>query len=355
MSIPHLLRALTVTVLAAFVASGCEDEVTGIDDSLAEGEISFDASDPADFTYLTFAEGGSVVSVSDPQTSMEWDIAFRRFSVKLNGGVAGPGTVAGFNVENHADADSADVVDFTSAEADAAWEAVTVDDIAGATFIEDGLVEDDSGPWFRFDPIGNTLVANSGAAWKMREADGGFALFRVSDMTLAGDLLGDITLEYRRQDAGGSLGALSSVTVAFPPGPPNPAFIDLESASSVTPMGGCEWDLSVTPFYTIDFNTACDAGTFPLDAGEDFAAMTQADDAPDYGGFLSVISGAIPSTVDDASAVFWYNIEGNNFLWPTYNVFLLRVGSAVYKVQVTDYYDATQQSGFPTLRFKRLQ
>ena len=59
--------------------------------------------------------------------------------------------------------------------------------------------------------------------------------------------------------------------------------------------------------------------------------------------------------VDDASGVFWYNIEGNNRLWPTFNVFLVEIGTAVYKVQVTDYYSATGASGFPTVRFEQLR
>ena len=105
----------------------------------------------------------------------------------------------------------------------------------------------------------------------------------------------------------------------------------------------------------IEFNDACGAGTFPLDPAEDFNALTSADDAPEYGGFLSTISGAFPGTIDDAGGVFRYNIEGNQRMWPTHNVFLVRAGSSVYKVQVVDYYSATGDSGFPTLRFEQIQ
>ena len=68
-----------------------------------------------------------------------------------------------------------------------------------------------------------------------------------------------------------------------------------------------------------------------------------------------MISGAFPSTVDDASGVFWYNIRENSRMWPTYNVFLVRVDDQVYKVQITNYYDAAGASGHPTVRFLRLR
>jgi hypothetical protein len=350
----HLARSFATVAAVALAVAACEDEATGPGTDVVEGTLTIDATDPAAFTYVTFADGGSEVSVPDPATATDWVLAFRRFSVKLNGGVAGPGDVAAANLMNNAGADSATVVNFTTADADEAWEAVTVDDIAGATFVEDGIVEDDSGPWFRYDPMAGTLVANTGAAWKLKEADGGYALFRVSSMDVPASTMTAITVQFRRQESGADLGTIDSVAVTFPAGPPAPVFIDLETAAEVTPSG-CNWDLSVSPVFVIAFNDACSAGTFPLDASEDFTMVTTADDAPEYGGFLSVISGAFPSTVDDASGVFWYDIESNNYLWPTYNVFLVRVGTSVYKVQVTDYYNSSAESGHPTLRFELLQ
>lgn len=354
MSLKRSSLFVSAITLAALAATGCESEVTSPVDDVVDGEFLVDASDPANFTYLTFDDGGGEVTVTDPQNSDAWVLAFRRFSVKLNGGVAGSRGVGGFNLENNADADSAAVVNFTRDDADAAWDAVTADDALGVTFVEDDLVEDESGPWFRYDPIAMTLVANTGAAWKVQEADGGFAVFRVSDMAIAGELLGSIQLEYRRHDAGGTLGTTQQVDVTFPPGPPAPVFIDLETGTTVTPAD-CNWDISVAPYFVIDFNANCAGGTFPLDATEDFTAITNADDAPKYAGFLSVISGAIPSTIGGPGGVFWYGLEGNNRLWPTFNVFLIEVGDAVYKFQVLDFYNASGVSGYPTVRFELLR
>lgn len=345
-----LFRAAALAALP-FTLAACEDEIVDPADQFIEGQETIDASSPVTFAYFTFADGGSLVSVTDPSTSTDWDMAFRRFGVKLNGGVAGPGSVAGANLGNNAAATDTDVVQFTPADAEAAFAAVTETDINGVTFVEDGLVPDDSGPWFRFDFISGNLVANPGAAWKVQEADGGFSVFRVSELVMNGQAAQSVTIEYRHQDAGGSLGAVETVQVDVTMGP---GFVDLASGTTVSPAA-CDWDLSVAPSFMIEFNDACSAGTFPLDPAEDFTAMTTADDAPEYGGFLSTISGAFPGTIDDATGVFWYNIEGNQRLWPTHNVFLVRVDDSVYKVQVVDYYSATGDSGHPTVRFEQIR
>jgi hypothetical protein len=349
---PHRRAVLgTFLVLATLAAAACEDEVVGPGDEFTEGELTLEATSNSTFTYMTFAGEGSVVSLTDPQTSTEWAIAFRRYSAKLNGGVAGPGDVAGANLANNAGSTAEQVVAFTEADGLAAFEAVTAADISGVTFVEDGLAEDMGGSWFRFDPMAGTLVANPGAAWKVREADGGYALFRISELVMAGLAPSSITVEYRHQDSGGTLGSIGTVEVDLTGGS---GYVDLGTGSVVTD-NACDWDLVLTPMFVIAFNDGCDAGTFPLDATEDFTTITNADDAPEYGGFLSVLSGAFPSTIDDAGGIFWYDIEGNNRLWPTYNVFLVRVGADVYKVQVVDYYSATGEAGHPTVRFEQIQ
>jgi len=65
-------------------------------------------------------------------------MAFRRFTVRLNGGVAGPGSVAGFNLGNHADLTDEEIAGLTAEEGHGAFRAVTDDDIpASSSFTED--------------------------------------------------------------------------------------------------------------------------------------------------------------------------------------------------------------------------
>lgn len=350
---PRAAALLTAIALPVLALAACEAEVTAPLDEEVEGEVTLDATSAGAWAYLSFEDGGRVIVPSDPSTSTEWHIAFRRYAAKLNGGVAGPGAVEGYNIANHAGATADEVLAFTLADADAAWEAVTSADVATADFREDELIEDTGGSWFRFDAVSNTLVANSAAAWKVDEVGTGFAVFRVSDLNLTPapdyDPL-SLTIQYRHQPAGGVLGAIGGVTVDLTGGD---AYVDLATGSAVVPSG-CNWDLRIDPELAIEVNDACGAGTFPLDVSEDFTTVTTASGAPTYGGFLAVLSGAFPTTVGDATGLFWYNLDGSNRLFPTYNVFLVRAGTDVYKVQVLDYYSATGASGHPTLRFQRL-
>ena len=344
------LRPLFAAALLLTVGA-CEDEVTAPEEELTEGEITLDASSPTEYVYLSL-ETGAVVSVSDPYASDDWDIAFRRYAAKLNGGVAGGGDVAGYNVANSAGATGPEVAAFTLDDADEAFAAVTAADISGASFVEDGLIPDAGGSWFRFSPQANTLVANPGAAWRVREAeDGGHALFRIAELVMSGNTPVSATVEYRHQDAGGDLGAIQTVTVDYGEGDNH---VDFSSGAVVTPSD-CNWDIVLTPAFAIDFNAGCDAGSFPVDGTEDFTTLVTAADAPEYGAFLSAISGAIPNSIDSPEGIFWYNLEETQRLWPTFNVFLVRDGNDVYKVQVTDYYNSTGDSGHPTIRYEQIR
>jgi hypothetical protein len=134
------------------------------------------------------------------------------------------------------------------------------------------------------------------------------------------------------------------------------AGVNLTTGAIVAPTAGdCNWDLKFTRAFGFEVNSACQAGTFPFDASETFDGVTRADNAPEYALFLSLISGPIPSTIDSKSGVFLYNLAGDNRLSPIFNTFLVRVGSSVYKLQVTSYYSSTGEGGYPTIRYEKIQ
>ena len=62
----------------------CEDSVDGVTSTLV------DATSEEDWVYIDF-ERCETVSVSDPETDQSWDIGFRRFNPKVNGGISGSG------------------------------------------------------------------------------------------------------------------------------------------------------------------------------------------------------------------------------------------------------------------------
>jgi len=215
-----------------------------------------------------------------------------------------------------------------------------------------------------FIPTQAGLNANPAAAWKFQRAGGaGHAVFRVIEITNADppsptDGMAGIKIEYRLQAPGGTLGTPDTVDVALASG--SSAVIDLGTGTitnSVQPVD-CSWDLRVTRAYELQVNTSatCGVGTFPLRSGEAFATLTTAADAPSYAPYISTISGPIPATFDDPRGPFLYGLNDDQVLYPTFNIYLVKVGSAVYKVQLTDYYNSsTGASGWPTLRYARIR
>ena len=339
--------------LLLLCVSACESEMAGPEEEVfREGEITVDATSPVDFVYLNLAQG-SEVTPADPANSTDWHIALRRFTVRLNGGISGPGSVAGYNTRNNAGATGEEVTALTPEDGRAAFEAVTEADIpASSSFSEDGLAPDPGSSWFRFDPRIGTLAADPRVAWKVRESSGrGHALFRVVDLRMEGQRPLGLEIEFRRQDPGGSLGTAGVTSLDLTRGPAYLGFAGSERPEAAS----CEWDIGISPEFGVPVNAECGAGTFPLDAAEDFTTQTRADDAPEYADFLAVVSGSFPAGVSDASGVFWYGIQNNNRMWATYNVLLVAVDQEVYKVQLHDYYNATGESGFPSLRFQRLR
>jgi hypothetical protein len=309
------------------------------------------ASSSTAFVYYRF-DGANLVPASGPANSTNWDIAFRRFTIQLNSGVAGPKGVLGFNLANNATADTATILGFTPENQLAAFQAIGVSDIPDPTaFKAEGLGPDLSS-WFRFDPVAMGLVANPQAAWKLRRsASADYALFRVSRIVASTTALDSVVFEYRLQPSAGTLGAIDSIIVGTG-GPAPGANFGTDAAVAAT---GCGWDVRATVAFEVLVNGTCGAGTFPLDVSQNFTALTRADDAPDYGLFLALISGPVPASFSDPEAPFLYNLALDNRLSPTFNTYLIKVGANVYKLQLTDYYNGAGQSGYPTVRYSKIQ
>jgi hypothetical protein len=76
--------------------------------------------------------------------------------------------------------------------------------------------------------------------------------------------------------------------------------------------------------------------------------------------FDSISANDVPApggawTADAFSKNSWYraNISGNGVVTPTYDVYLIRRGSVIYKLQVLSYYGPADQPGVITLRYAR--
>lgn len=340
----HALQACALAFLLPAMA--CESDSSGSPTPDEPGVVELDASSSSAFTYFRLSDG-AIVAVTDPTSSDDWDIAFRRFAVKLNGGVAGGKGVVGYNLENNEAATDEQVLGFTPENQLAAFEAIDAGDVpAAGEFDAEGLGPDLS-TWFRFDPVSGGLVANPAAAWKIRRSGGTtYGLIRVKRLVATATTLDSVTFEYRLQD--GTMGALTEITVGTAAGANG---VSLTNNTAVSSAAGCGWDVSAGVDFTISVNAACQVGTFPLDASESFTTLADASTAPEYGAFFSLISGPIPNSTTNRSAPFLYNLAGDNRLSPTFTTYLVKVASRVYKVQLINYYSAAGASGHPTVRF----
>lgn len=342
--------AVCAGVLLSVVACEAEAPPTGPGESMGElalNEIGttspLNASSSDTLIHFSFTTGSVVPATGD------WDVALRRFEVRLNGGVSGTRGVVGYSVKNNATVTDHQVLAFTAENTRAAFDDIRAPQIpSDASFESDRLVESGTGYLsFAGGPAANPL-----AYWKVRTSAGGFALVRVTGMTLsASNTLSSLTFESRAQ-SGATLGAVQQISV---PVSGNSAAISFVTNQAVT-ASGCNWDFEVNAqSFAMSVNTACNVGTYPGPVAPAFSAATTASDAPQYAAFLSGLTGPVPNSVSVSDAPFRYNLEGTNRLHPTFNTYLVKSGARVYKLQLINYYSASGASGWVTLRYARIQ
>lgn len=88
---------------------------------------------------------------------------------------------------------------------------------------------------------------------------------------------------------------------------------------------------------------------------EQVLSMTAASEKADFDAVTSVPAG-VTFTADafTTSRYYRYNILGDHRISPTFDVYLVKRGTAVYALQVTGYYDATNKSRQVSFRYKQI-
>jgi len=344
MSMNLKVRAMLGATLAAAILTACGEDSTGPDviggGGAALNQIvttsPLNASSADSLVYFSLASNTLV-----PRTGV-WDIAMRRFEVRISG------SVTGYNFENNKTATPAQVLAFTNVNTLAAFDSIRDSRIPADSFFKsDRLIANATG----YLVFGGVPVANAAAFWKVRTAAGTYELTRVTAVTFAGRALSSVRFESRTQ-SGTTLGTARTFTITTGA---TPVSVSLVGGAAATPSG-CNWDLVITPaLYEIGVNTACNVGTYPGDATPGFAGTTTASDAPQYGAFLSLLTGPIPNNIEDAAGPYRYNLNNDQRLSPTFNTYLIRNGARTYKVQVIGYYGPSGAGGFPTLRYARIR
>ena len=349
-------KTRTAAGLLVSVAFAACDDSTGptAPDAGPDDMLTVDAVE--DWAFVTLGDPATEVEVGDPTGSAAWDMAFFSTSVMLNGGDAGPGDVRGFCVCDNEDLSDAQVMGLDESSGEAAFEAVTVADVPAD---EEAWLGDELAPaidgWWSYDFVAHEVTVDPAAVFVVRSADGSsFAKLHATSITGATQQhAGTVTLELSVQPgAGEPFGPTTTIDVDVSGGA---VAVDLETESTVD-AGTAGWDLELSG-YAIRVNGGIsgdgEAGAAKIDTP--FEEVTDASELP-TGVYAGDAFGGVFASAEPGRAWYRYNLDGNHQIWPTQNVYLIRAGDDVYKVQLTGYYHPDSgDSRHISFRYQRLE
>ena len=327
---------------AALLTAACSaDEVAGVtplDPSTHEATIG--SNTPA---YVTLADGATALTLADPATSTAWEMSLSATAITTN-------TVAGITVHclcANAAATNAQVQAMTPASELAAFNAVTEAQIPADTAFRADVFAPAATAWYT--GTGAAAVADTGRLIVLRRGTGSvtFVKARVTEVTApTANGPGSITLQYAVQlTEGGAFDTVRTQVIA------QGGAFDFTTRTSGTATA---WDVRL------------DGWSLKVNSGASGAGSTLAVAfAQPFASFDAATAASMPSSTfkrDGFSSVFgtspWYryNITGSdNQIWPVFNVYLVRRGDLVYKVQLTGYYDLAGSPRNITIRSARIR
>ncbi|MGQ0647276.1 MAG: HmuY family protein [Gemmatimonadaceae bacterium] len=338
------------TTAALFALVACSSDPSGPVVTPLTASLTVDASQG--FAYVKLGATAQPVTVNNAATSTAWDIGLFATTVTTNGGVAGPGGVTAHCLCANAAATTTQLQAFTPANQLAAFEAVTASQIpADAQFSPDSLLPAISG-WF--SGVGAQASASATRSWIVRRGSGTVILAKLrvtSIQSASAQNAGIIGFEFAGQPSpGAAFGPVVQATADVRAGP---VYYDLTTRATTTAAG--TWDLRFSGFEIRTNGGVSGAGTVMavVDNSTPFASIDAA-----YAATAPVVAYKRDASGGTFVAKPWYryNITGtDNQIWPTFNVYLVKRGGEVYKVQLTSYYGISGASRQITIRYARLR
>lgn len=339
----HLRARVAALPLAALFALGaCSSDKVLVADEPIEGVITVDAS--TQWAYVSLDNQSAVTPTPSARLSAAWDIAFNATNVTLNGGEAGPGGITAACICQNADATNDEVLAMTAESELADFESVTSVP-EGLTWVSETMTPAIDG-WFT--GTGAAAVANSDQTYLVRLSDSlGYAKLRVqSIVSPTATSAGTVTLEYALQEsAEAALGTVQ--TMELDVAPAGVVSVDLDGGTLTDDESA--WDLRLEGF-TIRVNGGVSgpgkggAAEVATTFAETTTAVTQAN------AYRTDVYAGIFGT----NRYYRYNILGDHRISPTFDVYLVRRGTAVFKVQILDYYSATGDSRRISFRYRQI-
>ena len=333
-------RAVSALLLTGTLAACNTDAVTEPVPPAA-GAFTVDAA--SQWVYVSLADS-AIVSPASPGESTGWDLAFFATNATLNGGAAGPGGVEAACLCQNATATGDEVLAMTPASELADFEAVTSVP-AGLTWTSDALSPAIT-EWY--SGSGAAAVANPSRTFLVRLADStSYAKVRVVSLQQStATTPGRVTIEYAVQDSPtAQLSATQTRVIDVPS--TGAVLVDLNAVGG-NPTA-TEWDLKFEGF-AIKVNGGM-SGT-----GKGGAALA----TTGYAETTSAKTADQAYRTDSYAGIFGsnryfrYNIAGDHRISPTFDVYLLRRGSTVYKLQIIGYYSQSGQARTISFRYAQI-
>lgn len=186
---------LSAVVLISFLACKKEDKLTPIQTQ----EFEINSTGSTTWKYFSFTTNDTI-SVTDPEHSTDWDLAFQRYRVKTNGGLSGSGLGSAANSYKKGQSgfdELATVPDTTTFAAD---ESIQIAIQQGyATYIVNPVLYN----WFslEFSATGTQIVPTDDV-FIVKTATGKYAKVWIKSYYSATNVSGFVTFAYKYQPDG---------------------------------------------------------------------------------------------------------------------------------------------------------
>ena len=378
-----MYRYVLAVLAASALLAGCGGASTTQDAEPQEqnySERQLDASDNTDYVYINLDTNTELsLTAEQAASSTDWHVAFRRFSVQLNGGASGPGAVAGAIADAQTDFYDAGgdplVSVFTNATPESELSAFEATLAAPGSWATDSVVtqlrgtSSTDGGWYLYNPMNGVMSANTENGWLIRSGEGNsYARMRAQELTFAtrsGNGVESFEFAFDVQVPGtDQLTGSATFSGSIPPAGGEVCF-DFDADANVA-CSGTLWDVKIA-FFGRDFYLRSNGGVSGEGAGavfgpfewDELSAWTSATIEPSGSSVVARYQEDVTSGIFDESSWYAYNLTGAHRLWPNYAVYLIDTNQAddaapQYALQITGYYDATGASGYPRLRWRRI-
>lgn len=306
-----------------------------------------DASSTDNFTGMDFAAemtNASTKSGSPIGTANDWDIAFRREVIKLNGGASSEGR------DNEA-------MDLGAVE----YANVTAADTVGKDWVSDA-VDHFIDEWYDYNFQTHEITMNQ-YVYSMVDAEGdNYCKFRVDSIVGGGmpPAMGTVWITYYYNPTADSKdlsGNTMTASILVDAAHGYTGYFDFSVGTQVTPASpstSTDWDISFAN-YEIATNSGPNG---PGDCAA-FPAHGEMQDPTNIDGFMMQPNGA-PMFPDIPSSAMteWYTYDGQTHtLNSNAHVYIVKTATGLYKMQILSYYKNIQgirTSGYYTVKWDEL-